>query len=472
MPNRVNTVEKYAGLILSITAQAAYRTTSNLEELLFNVVGLHPEGIWRDINRFKHAKTYWLHDVGEACKEAHKILIDTIHKTKNPFKIIEGAFRSCARILQGLNDFSNRFKYISGVISVVINVALTCVVWIYAPLYSAYIFGGLATSRWWLLNKKEKNDKEDKHKFNYSDKEQEFVNNLAEKYKLKQMFNDLCKEDLKLTVDRGLSIAQILLNLQNKMDKLNLSPEEMNKLRVSGLDLQALGLKDEQLKKLAQTDINPREFKEFLNLIKEFGQKQKDYSHHNALSDFQKSIKIDITTLENKAIAQQEVPKIIKQYQKTFANIDNNTFESRLNASIKAHRELQNNLKTLKARIPFTVTENISDIHKERQAISSKTHKLEQDLLVTPLFSTISKILNHPIGKALGLDHSNKSKEIQCKASAFDPDTLQEMQIQKEKEKAKEAKISHLKRLIDERETIAKAQNMGLLLPKDIDRQR
>lgn len=425
-------------------------------DYLLQFIGIYPSKSLEDIKRFKYAKTYWKEDFGEACKEAEEIL-NKAWKTRKPLEILS-AYGKCLKVTtSGIVKFCNRYPYLTSTVLSTVTIALAATLFVFAPfsglvipaasigslvipsisLGTAAFAGGVGISlkfiRKAIFGDPKEHDISKTLEKNQLATEENLIKLLDTKHQIQKNLDELYKKTPELKKAEGLanSLAQIALNMQNKLKK-NIQ------LTVNPLELLTLGLKEEQIHKLAKLDIDQQQLKEFIGLAKELRELHSQglpsrYSNAD-LTQLQTNITTKCTSEENKKII-VDLKKTEEQYKKILTEIPDHSLNNRFGSSIRAYEQLKSDLKKIRINNPWSSQDSLAE--KDRRFILNEIRQFEQNTLETdPLFSTTLKIAQHPIAKKLGLSGLDKAQQKRPSA-IITPDEnrkIQEEQRQREQQ--------------------------------------
>jgi len=355
-------------------------------DYLLQFIDIYPSKSLEDIKRFKYAKTYWKEDFGGACKEAKEIL-DNAWRTGESLKILL-AYGKCLKVTtSGIVKFCNRYPYLTNTVLSTVTIALAATLFVFAPfsglvipaasigslvipsisLQAAAFAGGVGISLKFIHKAIFGNPKEhDISKTLEENKvatEEDLIKLLNTKHQIQKNLDELYKKASELKKSEGLanSLAQITLNMQNKLEK-------NNHLTMNPLELLTVGLKEEQIHKLAKLDIDQQKLKEFVDLAKDLQISYKQYMFN--LRENQYEIEKSLDSIPEKKFLKKELDNVFNGY---ITNLkETNNISDQIKCYQKGSSQIKQDLKELrKTSITFLAKDKPEQHKKFTNSIAS-----------------------------------------------------------------------------------------------------
>lgn len=425
-----------------LTSQFVGFVEEGIDHLL-QFVDIYPSKSKEDTKRFKYAKVYWEEDFGGACRNAKSIFYKAL-KTRNPLKIL-WACGECLKITtSGIVKFCNRYPYLTTTALATVRLALAGTLFAFAPFSTLVIagitlgpsaFAGAAYTSLQFIQKTifgspQKNKERRKEEIStYTKKakemltdidEKEFTKMLDTKHQILKGLDELCIRypELKNAFPLAEDLTKIRVNLEKNL--ANLPSETAETLHTNSLALIGLGLKEEQIKKLAaKEDIDPIEFSQFIDLAHQF---QIAYNEGPTLSKNEISRAVRLSGDIDKAELDEKVLDTFENYRENFELHKGHHFSDQFTFCAKKSEDFK----------------DLSRVFREtrRQTILDESFKIDNELYHSILGSTMHKLADNPIARELVLSKLDKSNNKKPKSvEIITPDEheiIQKKQLQKQ----------------------------------------
>jgi len=383
-----------------LTSQFIKFTEESIDYLL-QFIDIYPVKSLEDIKRFKYAKTYWKEDFGGACRKAKKIF-NKARESGNPLSILLACGEGLQLTTSGIVKFCNRYPYLTSTAIATVRIALAAALFTFAP-FSTLVIAGIslgpsafagATYSVSQLIQKAIFGTPNKHKPPEPLDEGRKIKLLNMKHQILEDLDKLCKERPELKT--AFSLAEDLANIQLKLKNFQgITTEQHN---INPLVLIKLGLKEEQIKKLASPNVNlnPAELSDFINAASGF---QVAYNNRLTLDKYKILHRFAVSGDTDLRELQEEVHNKFRNYNRDFESHLKSNFPDQFTFYTEKFKDFQ----------------DLSQILRKNRAQKAldESFKIDKELYNTPLGINMQKLVNNPITKELGLvkiEHSQQAR--------------------------------------------------------------
>lgn len=369
----------------------AKQLTAVLNKIIARLSGVDPEGVLHDIkDLYKYGGPIFKEYIIGGFKEGYNILNKSLKEaieTQSIRPLISGVRKSLSAIYKGFKGFFSRFPDLSNFLTTSIQIILVHTLVVFVPVLALVETPIILVSRL-LLPQFIKNKLSNK----------DLVAEIKSAQELKKVTDDLHKIYPKMKDIEELALYAFLINKKHNIDPL---------------EFIGLGLKNEQIHKLAELDTHTQKIKEFIDLAKSFKTSSREYilDLRNKQEAIQKSIpksaegiylksKLDyvftnyITNLEKT----NNISEQIKCYQDGLSQIKDELKSLRLESiSLCPYSEDRNNLANSIAN--FINPTRPGTLSHQPDLLLQKIEQLEKHDLMKELNKKIEPNTEYPSKK-------------------------------------------------------------------------